>query len=68
MSGQRRKRLICRLLNSHKWVRMRTSEEAYKCLRCGQRHFGPRAARDLGAFGSGGASGGGDIGGGGNGG
>jgi DNA-directed RNA polymerase subunit RPC12/RpoP len=37
------KRLMCRLTNSHKWVRLETpSEEAYECKRCGKRFFGKR--------------------------
>ena len=32
---------VCRLLNGHKWERMQTrTEEAYKCRRCGKRHYG----------------------------
>jgi len=35
--------LICRLTNSHKWVRRETaSEEEYECKRCGRRSFGKR--------------------------
>jgi hypothetical protein len=61
-------RWVCRLLNSHKWMRMqRVSEEAYECRRCGQRHFGKLIRRDPGVPGSdgfGGGFGGGDGGGG----
>jgi len=33
--------LVCRLLNRHKWVRIQTAEEeAYRCRRCGKRHYG----------------------------
>jgi hypothetical protein len=33
--------VVCRLFNSHKWVRIQTpTEEAYQCRRCGKRHFG----------------------------
>lgn len=56
--------LICRLLNSHKWVRMQTAkEEAYRCRRCGERHYGRRPKRRLEAFADGGGMGGGDGGG-----
>jgi DNA-directed RNA polymerase subunit RPC12/RpoP len=42
------KRFVCRLLASHKWVRLETSsEEAYRCSRCGKRHFGKPGGRDL---------------------
>ncbi len=42
------KRLLCRLTNSHKWVRLETaSEEAYECKRCGKRYFGKRKDPDL---------------------
>jgi hypothetical protein len=35
------RRFVCRLLNSHKWVRLETpGEEAYECRRCGKRFFG----------------------------
>jgi hypothetical protein len=34
--------VFCRLLNSHKWERMQTpTVEAYRCRRCGKRHYGP---------------------------
>jgi hypothetical protein len=33
---------VCKLVNDHKWVRMQTpTEEAYRCRRCGKRHYGP---------------------------
>jgi DNA-directed RNA polymerase subunit RPC12/RpoP len=42
------KRLICRLTNNHKWVRLETaSEEAYECKRCGKRYFGKPRDPDL---------------------
>jgi hypothetical protein len=45
------KRLLCRVWNNHKWVRMETSaEEAYYCRRCGKRHFGKLREADLRAF------------------
>jgi hypothetical protein len=54
------KRWICRLLNHHKWVRMRRfSEEAYECRRCGERHFGKLSTRHPGLLGGEGSDGGG---------
>ena len=38
---------LCRLLNDHKWERMRTREEAYRCRRCGKRHYGPIRETDV---------------------
>ena len=38
---------VCRLLNDHKWVRMQTHEEAYRCRRCGKRHYGPIRETDV---------------------
>jgi hypothetical protein len=55
MSYSRVDRLICRVLNSHKWQRVQTaSEEAYQCRRCGKRYFGKLKDPDLGAFAGGG--------------
>jgi hypothetical protein len=32
---------VCRVVNRHKWERFETSmEEAYRCGRCGRRHYG----------------------------
>jgi hypothetical protein len=40
-SVSRRGSVICRLRNRHKWVQLQTQpEEAYQCLRCGERYFG----------------------------
>jgi hypothetical protein len=45
------KGLLCRLLNNHKWVRMETrAEEAYRCRRCGKRHYGKLRESDLTPF------------------
>lgn len=39
---------VCRLANGHKWVRVQTwIEEAYKCRRCGRRHYGPLPKKDV---------------------
>jgi DNA-directed RNA polymerase subunit RPC12/RpoP len=44
-------KLICRLFNSHKWVRLETArEEAYQCRRCGKRFFGKPGDPDLTPF------------------
>ena len=45
---------VCRLLNDHKWERMRTHEEAYRCQRCGKRHYGPIRDPDMTALTGGG--------------
>jgi hypothetical protein len=42
------KGFISRLSNSHKWVRIETlSEEAYRCRRCGKRHYGKLKDPDM---------------------
>jgi hypothetical protein len=47
--------LLCRLLNTHKWVRMETwTEEAYRCRRCGKRHYGKPPKTGIIPFDSGG--------------
>ena len=56
--------LLCRLLNNHKWVRMETSsEEAYRCRRCGKRHYGKPPNTDFIPFDSGGTGAGSGFGG-----
>ena len=56
---------VCRLLNTHKWERVQTrSEEAYRCRRCGKRHYGKLHDPNMGAMPGGGGSFG-DVGGGG---
>jgi hypothetical protein len=64
---------VCRVVNRHKWKRFETPmEEAYRCVRCGRRHYGklnqagwaPYAGGDAGGgFGGGGFDGGGGDGG-----
>ena len=56
----------CKLLNTHKWERVQTrSEEAYRCRRCGKRHYGKFNDPNMGAIGGGGGGAIGDAGGGG---
>ena len=38
---------VCKLVKDHDWERMRTHEEAYRCLRCGKRHYGPIRGLDM---------------------
>ena len=60
------KRWVCRYFTGHKWVHFQTpSEEAYRCSRCGKRHYGKLTKRDISDFGAGGLGGGGGNGGGG---
>jgi hypothetical protein len=60
---------VCWLLASHKWERVQTpSEEAYRCRRCGKRHYGKLHEPSRGPFVGGGDIGGGGAGGFGNGG
>jgi hypothetical protein len=59
-------RFVCRVVSGHKWERVQTpQEEAYRCVRCGRRHYGKLSVSSWAPFtGGGGGDAGGGFGGG----